>query len=236
MEWDAYVNSTTDDPGACNYHDCPRYLIAKRESPRLSDWGTFKEFLRYGGYKRDAYSLWKGVPYHSYCISARGDTDDDVTIRNSHGGLNTKVCKASEALTAMRISAVNAPSFQEKDQNWPLNWSSPPLNRLPHVGMPEIWDFDWIETENDGWDYCGSFDADTCKVTNFCGWCTEAKKCLAGDTNGPFFGQSCRSGWKTLGKKTNLGLIVGLSAGGGVVVLVVLIVLFVFVRQKLPRC
>jgi hypothetical protein len=236
IEWDAYVNTSTTDRGACDYYKCPRYLIAKRESKRLSHWDAFMRFMRYGGYKRDGFSLWHGIPYHVYCISARGDTDDDPALRNSHGGLNSKACKASEALTSMKIYGVNAPSFQERDQNWPLNWGVFPLNETLHLGMPEVWDFNWIATENGGFRYCERFGENECEKTNFCGWCGSDKKCIAGDKDGPFYGVKCSSRWKALGKGPDIALIVGLSVGGAVIVAVVIVVVIVALRKRKPDC
>jgi hypothetical protein len=51
MEWDRAGGAA-----GCSYYECPRYLISKRESPRLSDWETFKRFMRCAGYKRDVYA------------------------------------------------------------------------------------------------------------------------------------------------------------------------------------
>jgi hypothetical protein len=98
--------------------------------------------------------------------------------------------------------------------------------------MPEVWDFDWIETENGGYEYCAKFRESECEKTNFCGWCGGEEKCIAGDRDGPFYGVKCSSGWKALGKGPDIGLIVGLSVGGAVVVAVVVVVVVVVVRRR----
>jgi hypothetical protein len=201
----------------------------------LTDWETFKKFMRYSGYKRDAYSLWEGVPYHSYCISARGDTDDDVSRRNSHGGLNAKVCKASEVRTRMRIYGVNSPSYEDnQEQNWPLDWNKPPLTNMLHDGLPDVWTFNaWVGENNKGFDFCGRFvTKSNCTAVNFCGWCSERSKCLPGDNNGPFFDEKCGSGWDSVGKAVNVGLIVGIAVGGFTGLIVIVVVIIAVWRSK----
>ena len=191
--------------GFCNYTECCRYLIAKRESPRLRKWDMFQHFMRYGGYKRDLFSLWQGKPNHGCVISSRGDTDDDVALQNTHGGINTKAVRASEALTRMHMHLINSPSYE---QNPVLNWSNYPMSQFEHDGLPEIWNFDWIELENPGFDYCAQFDKETCKDTNFCGWCNSAKKCMPGDRHGPFFNEKCARGWSSLGSPDYLWMYI----------------------------
>jgi hypothetical protein len=233
MQWDLAVANA----GAfgCDYLKCPRYLISKRESPRLTDWDAFKKFMRYSGYKRDGYSKWDGVPYHSYCISSRGDTDDDVSLRIPHGGLNAKVCKASEVRTRMRIYGVNTPSYEDNpEQNWPLDWNKPPFINMSHDGLPDVWTFtSWVGEDNQGFDFCGSFvkKAD-CTAVNFCGWCGGSEKCIPGDKDGPFFNEECGSGWTALGTKIDVGLIVGLSVGGVALLAVIVVVIVVLWRRK----
>ena len=207
--------------GFCNYTECCRYLIAKRETPRLRDWDTFKHFMRYGGFKRDLFSLWHGKPNHGCVPSSRGDTDDDVSLQNTHGGINTKAVRASEALTRMHMHLINSPSYE---QNPVLNWSNYPMSQYAHDGLPEIWNFDWIEVENEGFDYCGHFDKATCENTNFCGWCSSSKQCLPGDRHGPFFDIKCSRGWTAPGVKSKLWMyiafpciavaIIALTVGG----------------------
>jgi hypothetical protein len=211
----------------CSYSECPRYLISKRESPRLSDWETFKRFTRYAGYKRDAYSKWEGVPYHSYCVSSRGDTDDDPSLRIVHGGLNSKVCKASEVVTRMQIYGVNTPSYEyEPDQNWPLDWNMPPLSSVAHDGLPDVWTFtNWVGKENSGYEFCEKLTKKgDCVESNFCGWCEKSALCKPGDQNGPFFNATCDAGWTTTTKEVNTGLIIGLSIAGAVVLIVIVVI------------
>jgi hypothetical protein len=232
--WDEAV--ALGGPNGCHYSECPRYLISKRESPRLANFTNFRNFMRYAGYKRDAYSLYHGQPYHSYCISARGDTDDDESRRRTSGGLNTKVCRASEAATKMVIYGVNAPSFDEPDQNWPLNWGLPPFTRpgINHDGLPDVWNFSWVTVSNPGFNLCAKETSlETCKAVNFCGWCGEVKKCLPGDKEGPYFEASCSSGWESgPSPEVNVGLIVGLSVGGFVVLVVIIAALVAWRRSN----
>jgi hypothetical protein len=222
MQWDRAGGAD-----GCQYLECPRYLISKRESPRLSDWETFKRFMRYSGYKRDAYSKWQGVPYHRYTISSRGDTDDDPRLRNGHGGLNAKVCKASEVRTRMHVYGVNSPSYEfEPDQNWALDWNKEPLASIAHDGLPDVWNFtQWVERDNPGFDFCGSFPGhEGCIGANFCGWCGKSEKCIPGDRDGPFFGAKCEGGWAVTTDEVNTGLIAGLSVAGAVVLIVLFVI------------
>ena len=186
----------------------------------------FKKFMRYADYKRDPYSIWNGRPNHGAIISSRGDTDDDLSLRNTHGGINTKAVRASEALTRMHMHLINSPST---DNMPPLNWSEYPLSGVAHDGLVEIWNFSWITMTNEGFDYCGQFDEGECVDTNFCGWCGYSKKCLPGDRHGPFFGETCRRKWVALGTADDTWLyyliaaLVALVVIGGVGVIYVVI-------------
>jgi hypothetical protein len=135
----------------------------------------------------------------------------------------------------MRIYGINSPGYEEnEDQNWPLNWSKPPFVNMSHDGLPEVWTFkSWVGEDNKGFDFCGSFaKRDDCTTVNFCGWCGKTNKCVPGDEHGPYFGEKCSSGWDSLGKTVNVGLIVGLTVAGFVVVVVIFVVVIVLWRRK----
>jgi hypothetical protein len=213
----------------CQYEKCPRYYLARRESPRITSFDAFKHFMRYSGYKRDTYGIYQGYPDHLNAISPRGDTDDDLTKRSSHGGINCKAVIASEAMTRMRIYGINSPSYEQLP---PMNWSVYPLNTLKHDGLVEVWNFDWIEVVNKGHDYCRSFGKEKCKTVNFCGWCGHSKKCIPGGKDGPFRGEVCKGGWSALGSKNYLWMWITFPILGVGIIIGIVFVTVVYRRLK----
>ncbi|OHT02646.1 Laminin A family protein [Tritrichomonas foetus] len=189
--------------GFCNYTECSRFLITTRESPRLKDFETFKHFMRYSGFERDAYGVYKGVHDHSCTISSRGDLGHNP---NSHGGINTKATMASAVFTKMHLWTINSPSTEQYE---PIDWRKPPLDKLKHDGLIDVWNFSWWEDEMDGFDRCAIItDSRTCADTHFCGWCGVDKKCMPGNKKGPYFNAKCGGNWRTSNEKSFLWMYI----------------------------
>jgi hypothetical protein len=215
-------------PRGCLYHQCARYLIIKREAPRLNDFDVFRKFLRYSDYARDTFSLYEGVHHFANTISARDDTSN-LTTNPCHGGLNAKAAKASEVITRMRFHGVNSPS----DDPWgPFDWNAPSLAGVPyHDGLPDIFNSGWIQTESPGFDFCAGRAEENCTATNFCGWCGSAEQCWPGNLNAPFFGVVCKRRWKAIGSKDWL-LVKILVPIAAAIVIAVITGIVLWRRQK----
>ncbi|KAK8888025.1 hypothetical protein M9Y10_039085 [Tritrichomonas musculus] len=221
--WRAYGVSS----GFCNYTECCRYKIIKRESPRLKDFDTFRHFMRYSDFDRDIYSIYDGYRNPSCSISARGDLSRTPSM---HGGINTKATKASAVFTKMHLWAINSPSTEQYP---PIDWSKPPLNVYKHDGLIDVWDFPWYEDEFEGFDRCGLItDKHTCAETNFCGWCGSTKKCMPGDSYGPYFGAKCKKGWKVIPSNDRMWLYVLFPIAGAVAIAIIIGIVICIRRKK----
>lgn len=221
--WRAYGVSS----GFCNYTECCRYHIIMRESPRLKDFDTFRHFMRYSGFKRDTYSIYKGYRNPSCAISARGDLGPTP---NSHGGINTKATMASAAFTKMHLWLINSPSTEQYE---PMDFRKPPLDKLDHLGLIDVWNFSWIEEEQDGFDRCATFDnKHDCIEANFCGWCGKTNTCMAGGEKGPTFGGICSSGWTIDDSPDLLWMYITFPILGGIVGFSVTALIIYFYRKR----
>jgi hypothetical protein len=97
---------------------------------------------------------------------------------------------------------------------------------VEHDGLPDRWDFDWVEFESTQEDICGRNGEDECEKSSLCGWCGATKKCIAGDKDGPFLGVKCTSGWFAKGMTPAWVIavsVVGGLLGVGIVVLAVVL-------------
>lgn len=173
----------------------PRYLISERV---LSQVETFDDFLhagRYNKYLTDTES--KGNPLST--IASRNELNTSAENDDFwEGALDNKACRASEVFTRLNVWAINSPT--NEDSSCPtFNLSYDRLGNYPHDGLPEIWDFKYIQMSTGTVDRCGDNEKEKyCVNTKFCGWCGETSKCMPGNAEGSLFGEKCPSGWETL--------------------------------------
>jgi hypothetical protein len=172
----------------------PRFLIAKRDARRIKTFENFTAFMRYNQYFRDPYA--QGDPGQQ--IASRYDQRPPVTPygpRNSFGDLDTKAIRWTEAATLFRFHAIASPptggippwNFKNANgTNFSIQWD----------GLPDQWDFGWVEFGAEDINPCGFDDQDKCvDADQWCGWCTYSQSCLIGDNGGPWF-ETCEAGWK----------------------------------------
>ena len=211
-----------------SYYDCARYKILARESTRIKNFEDFKKLMTYNNYKRDPYS--KSDP--AQAIMSRYDLRRDgepYGAAKAFGGLDSKCCKITEFSTKLHFHAIASPT---KDNNEPWEFGKPPFEDVKYEGLPKRWDFNWTTFESLTYDFCGSFKSkDDCIQHDLCGYCTENKKCMAGDKNGPSFNEKCDSGWKV--KKTlkqwELILIIVFSI---IIVISVIVIFSIYIIKR----
>lgn len=185
-----------------SYKEGPRYLIMKREAPRIKTFEQFKQFMRYNNYLRDNYS--QGDPAQQ--IASRYDLRPPTTpygVKNHFGDLDSKCLRLTEAVTKMRIHALASPPNNEfnhipvwsfskwNEENQPINYD----------GLPDVWNFTWETFESNDYDLCSPHDdrkednkLDCFARSKLCGWCHDSKKCMAGGKDQPMYG-TCDGGW-----------------------------------------
>jgi len=135
-------------------NETARSLIFQRDAPHVQTFEDVKRLIRYNNYKNDPLSRCAGCspPYSAdLAIAAR----DDLTPVDGHyplsdlengpsGGIDAKVTSYSRGLKSTIISGPTA------DQVPPFVWSTSIYDKdLPHVGMPDKWDFSWMDAEFD---------------------------------------------------------------------------------------
>jgi len=119
-----------------SYQLAPRAKIFRRDEGTVKDLSTMKHIMRYNDYKHDPYS--EGDSCNAICC--RGDLRSQAP--GPFGCYDTKVSnyKMAQALTA---DIINGPSLGTGLP--PFKWSEG--NTPSHVGLPEMYDFDFIRTQ-----------------------------------------------------------------------------------------
>jgi hypothetical protein len=173
-----------------SYYESPRYLILKRDAPRVKTFDEFKELMTYNNYKKDPYSY-----DASHAIMSRYDLrrgDDPRLPKKAFGGLDSKCTRLTEFRTKMKVHAIAGPTRSNGIPAW--DFSNQSFGVL-YDGLPARWEFSWIQhNSSTGYNYCNATTVDTCN-DQLCGWCTYTQKCMPGDKKGPFFDEKCPNGW-----------------------------------------
>jgi hypothetical protein len=208
------------------YETSARYLLMQREGPRLDDFELFKAFMRYNNWRRDPYSNGDA----SQQIMSRYDQrryKDPYGDAKMFGGLDSKAARLTEVRTKLAFHAIGSPSY---DNNPVWNFSGSAYATVDHDGLPDVWNFSWIQFGADHYGICEGRNSDDCKDQEYCGWCSGQTSCLPGDKDGPFFGVSCSSGWSAKGKFPDWAI--GVIVAGVLLVLAAIIIAVVLVRRR----
>ena len=212
------------------YETSARYLLIQREAPRLDDFELFKSFMRYNNWRRDIYSNGDA----SQQIMSRYDQrrkDDPYGAAKMFGGLDSKCMRLTEAVTSLQFHAIASPSH---DDNPIWNFSGSAWPEVKHDGLPDVWNFSWINFKSADFTMCGNYGSKAeCIENPWCGWCTFDQRCLAGDKSGPFSDEQCESGWsvKTNMPTWSIPVIVAVCVVVGVVIIVTLVLHFTKKRR-----
>eukprot|EP01012_Entosiphon_sulcatum_P022086 TRINITY_DN27001_c0_g1_i1.p1 TRINITY_DN27001_c0_g1~~TRINITY_DN27001_c0_g1_i1.p1 ORF type:complete len:375 (-),score=39.18 TRINITY_DN27001_c0_g1_i1:38-1162(-) len=110
---------------------------------------TFRKLMRHNDFMHDAISN-QGCtrsPSASNAISERGDLTArdsgclDPLVRQDEAGID---CKYTSSSMMPRLSAwaQSGPTF---DNVPPFVWSTSPFAHVPHLGIPDHWEFPWVQ-------------------------------------------------------------------------------------------
>jgi hypothetical protein len=183
----------TNDPLFVDHENNPRGRIARREISRVKNFAEFMAFSRYNDYRNDELSLWNGVPNPVIAIASRGDLNGSTDPME--GALDAKCVRASEVWTRLLIHAVNSPTTDHDLPCFRFSEMPPPNNTVAHDGLPDLWNFSFIEFDGNA-SRCERYHGkNDCTGERFCGWCGKLKACLPGLGTGPLFGIKCNGGW-----------------------------------------
>ncbi|XP_051011463.1 phospholipase B-like 1 [Acomys russatus] len=116
-----------------SYDLAPRAKIFRRDQGKVMDMASMKHIMRYNNYKVDPYS--KGDPCNTICCR-----EDLNKARPIPGGCyDTKVADIFLA-SQYTAYAISGPTVQ--DGLPAFSWNQ--FNKTLHVGMPEVYDFDFV--------------------------------------------------------------------------------------------
>jgi hypothetical protein len=177
--------------------------------------------MRYNNWKRDLYSNGDA----SQQIMSRYDQrryKDPYGDARPFGGLDSKAARLTEAKTKLSFHAFASPSY---DNNPVWNFSGSAWPDTLHDGLPDIWNFTWLEFAADDYSICARISSSDCKKQDYCGWCSGQKECIPGDKHGPFFGAKCSGEWQVKGKMPNweIGVISGAAVLAAIIIIVIIV-------------
>jgi hypothetical protein len=127
-----YANGSALDGHGQEYMDAPRALIFARDQDKVVDMATMKHIMQSNDYQNDPLS--QGDPANA--IASRYD----LRTRNSaaFGAIDAKISSVSN-MRDMACDAISGPTHQSQpDFQWSPKWDN-----VYHVGLPDVWNFDW---------------------------------------------------------------------------------------------
>lgn len=215
-----------------SYYDQPRYLVMQRDYSNITNFEQFKKFMRYNDYKNDPLLIVNGVAEPGQGIEARNDlrpaNGTDFGPRSCEGGVDSKAVKLSDYVTNLSWNAILSPEYEINQAFTFKDWPD-----YPHRGLVEDFKFDWINFQP--LDYCQLYGQNKSSCLNIpgCGYCTESKKCLNGQKDGPNerIKLVCKSGWTFKSSVSHKMKTVVITVSVIVVVLVILIFAFAYLHS-----
>jgi len=132
-----------------SYDKTPRALIFARDAPQVYDIDSMIKLMRYNNYTMDPLSKCDCNPPYSgeNAISARNDLNPrngtypfHALSHRSHGGTDMKMTSFSLAQN-LQFIAQSGPTW---DPLPPFQWSLQDFMDTPHVGHPDLWQFEPI--------------------------------------------------------------------------------------------
>jgi len=136
-----------------SYERTPRARIFQRDAPGVVDIESMIKLMRYNNYTRDPLSACKECmpPYSAEnAISARNDLNPrdgkypfPALSHRSHGGTDMKLTSYSMSQDYEMI-VQGGPTW---DPLPPFRWSEQDFKDTPHIGQPDLWQFDPIRVK-----------------------------------------------------------------------------------------
>ena len=139
-----------------SYAKCPRARIFARDVPRVHDESSFRAMLRYNDFKHDPLSQCSGYPGYtgSYAIGCRNDLNlangtyprPGLGQRN-HAATDGKITSLRLMKAGVSSQIIAGPPYRDVGV---FAWETSAFKDLPHWGLPERYEFPWIEVDKDG--------------------------------------------------------------------------------------
>eukprot|EP01132_Coremiostelium_polycephalum_P004173 gene4173-5223_t len=140
--YNTYVYPSGTPVEYLSYVAAPRSQLFRRNANQIFTIEDFQDFIRYNNWEYDPLSY--GNPY--YAISSRQDLDPKKP--QAFGGLDAKIT-SSTLLYSGTVYAISGPTTNQQP---PFDWNSQDWNAT-HIGMPSLWNFDWVQFKNNTYSY-----------------------------------------------------------------------------------
>jgi len=119
----------------------PRGQLFRRDHGQVNDLDSLKTLLRSNKFEKDPYSFDGKTQNPNYAICSRGDLADNPT---TGGCYDTKVTSYLYGAKSSKAQIINGPTTNGGSLK-AFTWADFPNHS--HVGLPEIYDFDFVHTE-----------------------------------------------------------------------------------------
>lgn len=167
-----------------SYYEQPRYLVIKRDAPKIENYDQFKTFMRYNDWQHD--ELIKGEPGMGILsrYDLRPENGTAFGARRMFGGLDSKCIRYSVFSNIFEYDAINSP---QHETNTPFNFDDWPIDTttnktIHHYGLPSQWKYNWTSFTAAGGNKCHPEGVNMTEPECFkrpnCGWCGETQQCI----------------------------------------------------------
>jgi len=138
-----------------SYNLTARARIFARDAPKVVDEPSLIAVMRYNAFQTDPLSVQgcaDNVPSASNAIAERGDLTNPNASCIEQVAFQDEAAVDCKYTTAAMLSKGTLASMAQSGpttmQQAPFRWSAAgPLNDIPHVGQPDLWDFPWVKVE-----------------------------------------------------------------------------------------
>ena len=138
-----------------SYEKCPRARIFRRGIPAVQDLSSMRAILRYNDFRHDPLARCPGVPGYtgSYAIGCRNDLNlkngtyprEGLGLRN-HAATDGKITSVG-LLRAAASQVIAGPPYKHVGV---FAWATSEFEGVPHWGLPERYEFPWVEVDGEG--------------------------------------------------------------------------------------
>eukprot|EP01112_Ceratiomyxa_fruticulosa_P007551 TRINITY_DN1964_c0_g2_i1.p1 TRINITY_DN1964_c0_g2~~TRINITY_DN1964_c0_g2_i1.p1 ORF type:complete len:544 (+),score=96.30 TRINITY_DN1964_c0_g2_i1:199-1830(+) len=129
-----YAPYAKSDPDDNSYEGCARANIFRRDQGNIDSIEAMMYMMRYNDYQNDPLS--KGNP--AFAVASRYDLNE--TYPMPFGGYDSKVTSVSLLQSGLNTWAISGPTSV---QQTPFTWKSPVFQNYPHLGLPDVYSFDF---------------------------------------------------------------------------------------------
>ena len=123
-----------------DYDNSFRALIFKRDAPNVNTINDMKTIMRWNRWQTDPLSRGSA----ELAIAARNDlSSGPLEGTDPSGAIDCKISSYSMmSFGTLTVLAQSGPTLSDGAQP-PFQWSTSPFNDMPHLGLPDLFNFEW---------------------------------------------------------------------------------------------